>query len=211
MTAVADLRRGRWGRTGRARVPGGLAAMVLLCSGALSTGCTAGAPPPALMTLTITSGPTDTTAGATGSDTTATRVTPTGTSARGTTGSGTIAAVPPGDSAAIRHAIDAINADAGGPVSVQRAVLAHLVSPALAAALRNCPPATTTLRFEPVYAGLRPTPAWSSPHGVPAGTVYALPVLIRIYTGDRITGTDLATLHLGVRGHEASITPLCVG
>jgi len=211
MTAVADLRRGRWGRTGRARVPGGLAAMVLLCSGALSTGCTAGAPPPALMTLTITSGPTDTTAGATGSDTTATRVTPTGTSARGTTGSGTIAAVPPGDSAAIRHAIDAINADAGGPVSVQRAVLAHLISPALAAALRNCPSATTTLRFEPVYAGLRPTPAWSSPHGVPAGTVYALPVLIRIYTGDRITGTDLATLHLGVRGHEASITPLCVG
>ena len=74
-----------------------------------------------------------------------------------------------------------------------------------------CPSAPTTLRFEPVYAGLRPTPAWSSPHGVPAGTVYALPVLIRIYTGDRITGTDLATLRLGVRGHEASITPLCVG
>jgi hypothetical protein len=210
MTAAADLRRGRWGRTGRARLPGGLAAMVLLCSGALSTGCTAGAPPPALMTLTITSGPTDTTAGATGSGATATRVAPTGTTAPGTTAPDS-AGVPPGDSAAIRHAIDAINAGAGGPVSVQRSVLAHLVSPALAAALRNCPPATTTLRFEPVYAGLRPTPAWSSPHGAPAGTIYALPVLIRIYTGDRITGTDLSTLHLGVHGHRAAITPLCVG
>ena len=31
------------------------------------------------------------------------------------------------------------------------------------------------------------------------GTVYALPTLIRIYTGDRITGTDLTTLHLGVQ------------
>jgi hypothetical protein len=206
MTAAADLRRGRWGRTGRGRVPRGLAALVLLCSGAMITGCTAGAPPTALMTLTITSGPTETTARATGSGATTTRVTPTGT-----TGSGTTAAVPPGDGAAIRHAIDAINATAGGPVSDQQAVLAHLVSPALAAALRNCPSATTTLRFEPVYTGLRPTPAWSSPHGVPAGTVYALPVLIRIYTGDRITGTDLATLHLGVRGHAASITPLCVG
>ena len=46
--------------------------------------------------------------------------------------------------------------------------------------------------------GLRPAPGWTPQTGALSGTVYALPTLIRIYTGDRITGTDLTTLHLGV-------------
>ena len=115
------------------------------------------------------------------------------------------------DEQAIRSAIDAVNATAGGSVAGQQAVLATIVDPALSDAFRHCPPASTTLRFEPVYAGLRATPDWAGADGTPAGTLYALPVLIRIYTGDRITGTDLTTLHLGVHDGAASITPLCVG
>ena len=122
---------------------------------------------------------------------------------------------PPGgpqkDEQAIRSAIDTINATAGGSVAGQQAVLADIVDPALSDAFRHCSPATTTLRFEPVYTGLRATPDWTGADGTPAGTLYALPVLIRIYTGDRITGTDLTTLHVGVHDGAASITPLCVG
>ena len=115
------------------------------------------------------------------------------------------------DEQAIRSAIDAVNATAGGSVAGQQAVLATIVDPALSDAFRHCSPASTTLRFEPVYGALRATPDWAGADGTPAGTLYALPVLIRIYTGDRITGTDLTTLHLGVHDGAASITPLCVG
>ena len=62
-----------------------------------------------------------------------------------------------------------------------------------------------------MYTGLRATPDWTGVDGTPAGTLYALPTLIRIFTGDRITGTDLTTLHIGVHDGAASITPLCVG
>ena len=115
------------------------------------------------------------------------------------------------DKRAIKATIDTINATAGGSVAGQQAVLAAVVDPALSDAFRHCSPATTTLRFEPVYTGLRATPDWTAADGTPSGTLYALPVLIRTYTGDRITGTDLTTLHLGVHDGAAFITPLCVG
>ena len=115
------------------------------------------------------------------------------------------------DEQAIRSAIDAVNATAGGSVAGQQAVLAGIVDPALSDAFRHCSQATTTLRFEPVYTGLRATPDWTGADGTPSGTLYALPVLICIFTGDRITGTDLTTLHVGVHDGAASITPLCVG
>ena len=93
----------------------------------------------------------------------------------------------------------------------QQKVLAELVDPGSATVLGKCPPTTATLRFEPVYAALRGAPEWRPASGALSGTVYALPALIRIYTGDRVTGTDLTTLHLGVRDGEASLTALCVG
>ena len=79
----------------------------------------------------------------------------------------------------------------------QQAVAAPAGRAGTGSALDDCPPATTTLRFEPVYPGLRPRRAGPAAAGSLTGTVYALPTLIRIYTGDRITGTDLTTLHLG--------------
>jgi hypothetical protein len=119
--------------------------------------------------------------------------------------------IPADDETAIRAAIDRLNATATGSVADQQAALADLVDPALASTLDQCPAATTTLHFEPVYRGLRASPDWTAPSGSLVGTVYAVPSLVRIYTGDRITGTDLTTLHLGVQAGEAYLTPLCVG
>lgn len=119
--------------------------------------------------------------------------------------------VPAADEEAIRATIEEMNSAAGGGVREQQETLAALVEPALAQALDDCAPATTTLRFEPVYPGLRAAPGWTGSSGSLTGTIYALPTLIRIYTGDRITGTDLTTVHLGVQAGEAYLTPLCVG
>lgn len=135
--------------------------------------------------------------------------------ARTTPGGDTVAAgtskIPADDETAIRAAIDRLNATATGSVADQQATLAALVDPALASALDQCPAATTTLHFEPVYRELRASPDWTAQSGSLAGTVYAVPSLVRIYTGNRITGTDLTTLHLGVQAGEAYLTPLCVG
>jgi hypothetical protein len=119
--------------------------------------------------------------------------------------------VPVADAQSIRVTMQALNSSAAGGVAEQQATLATVVEPALAKALDDCAPATTTLRFEPVYRGLRPAPGWTGTSGSLTGTVYALPTLIRVFTGDRITGTDLTTLHFGVQAGEAFITPLCAG
>ena len=118
---------------------------------------------------------------------------------------------PAADEQAIRDTIDRLNAAAGGAVADQQAVLHGVVDPALRADLDRCPVPTTTVRFQPVYPGLRPEPGWTADDGPLTGTVYALPSLIRSYTGERITGTDLTTLHVGVTDGEAYLTPLCVG
>jgi hypothetical protein len=120
-------------------------------------------------------------------------------------------AVPADDEQAISRTIEKFNDAAAGPAADQQAVLTELVDPALVVDLDRCPPVTATLRFEPIYPALRPAPEWAPTSGVLGGTVYALPTLIRIYTGDRITGTDLTTLHLGVVGGEAYLTSLCLG
>lgn len=120
------------------------------------------------------------------------------------------ATIPASDEQAIRSTLDRVNAAAGGAAARQQAVLAAVVDPGSAQTLGRCPPTTSTLRFEPVFTGLRPTPDWRPEAGTLSGTVYALPVLIRTYTGDRMTGTDLTTLHLGVQGGAASLTALCV-
>jgi hypothetical protein len=130
-------------------------------------------------------------------------------------------AAPQADLEAIRSTIDAVNATAGGSVADQQAQLSAHLDPARRAELQRCPTATTTVRFEPVERGLRavpdpqPDPA-PAPAPAPDGaaTTYALPALIRIFSGDRLIGTDLTTLHLVVRAGdgagEAYLTPFCV-
>jgi hypothetical protein len=118
--------------------------------------------------------------------------------------------IPADDEQAIRTTIDRLNGAAGGTVSDQQAAFAAAVEADSAQALADCPAATTTLLFRPVYPGLRPSPGWAPQRGALSGTVYALPTLITIYTGDRVTATDLTTLHFGVAAGEAFLTPLCV-
>ena len=113
--------------------------------------------------------------------------------------------------AVVQGAITAFDATAGGPIGAQQSAIAGLLADGQQNAQRKCPAATGTIDFEPVYARLAPAPDWQSATGPLAGTIYALPTLIRIYTGDRITGTDLTDLHLAVDNGRVRLPALCVG
>lgn len=119
-------------------------------------------------------------------------------------GSGSPAyAVPAGDKELIRRAVDAVNATAGHGPAAQRAVLLQVVDPSRAGDQRGCRPASTTLHLEPAWPDLRPAP------GGGAGT-YVLPARIRVYTEDRITGTDVIALIVSVSDGRAHLPPLCI-
>jgi hypothetical protein len=93
-----------------------------------------------------------------------------------------VGAIPADDEQAIRTTIDRLNGTAGGSVAGQQAALAATVEPGSVTELDDCPAATATLRFLPVYSALRPSPDWTPDKGSLSGTIYALPTLIRIYT-----------------------------
>lgn len=131
-------------------------------------------------------------------------------SARATTSAGQTSSavssarlVPAATVTAIRAAIDAVNAAAGGTPAQQRAVLQKLVDPARAQDQRGCPTAKSTVRFDASWDDLR-----ADPNG--AAQTYVLPTLIKIYTADRITGTDVTALVISVSGRRAQLPPLCV-
>jgi len=112
------------------------------------------------------------------------------------------------DAAAVRATVDAFN-DTATPAD-QRQRLADLVEPDRRNEVERCAAASTTVRFEPVYAGLRALAGESGP----SSTTYALPTLARVYSSDRLVGTDLTTLQLVVNAAtgvtEAYLTPFCV-
>ena len=111
---------------------------------------------------------------------------------------------------AIRRAIEKFNSTAGGSVQAQQELLARMVAPGQRAGQRACPGTGNTISFEPVYASLALAPTWKPQQGTMTGTVYALPALIRIHNGDRITGTDLTDLHLTVNSGQVQFPALCV-
>jgi hypothetical protein len=110
----------------------------------------------------------------------------------------------------VEDAVGSFNASAGGPVAGQQAALDRLVSAGQRAVQDKCPVARTTISLEPVYSRFSPSPDWRPPSGTFPGVVYALPTLIRIYTGDRITGTDLTDLHVSIEVGRVSFPALCV-
>jgi hypothetical protein len=133
------------------------------------------------------------------------------------------------DVAAIRRSVGAINATAGGPVADQRAVLNRLAAPSESEQQKDCPAAQSTIRLDPVYTDLRSPPedsplgpsstAASSPIaamtsasavGPSAQQEFLLPALITVFTGNRITATDLTTLRLFVMNGTARTSHLCV-
>jgi hypothetical protein len=111
----------------------------------------------------------------------------------------------------VQRAVDSFNAGAGGPVSGQQTALAALLDSGQRSVQSACSAATTTLRFEPVYGRLAAAPGWRPGKGTLSGTVYAVPTLIRIYLGNRITGTDLTDLHVSVHAGRAWLPALCLG
>jgi hypothetical protein len=110
----------------------------------------------------------------------------------------------------VQRAFDAFNATAGGSVAAQQSEIGKLVSTGQAQVQARCPKATSTISFEPVYARLAPAPNWRPGSGTLPGRIFAIPTLIRIYTGNRITGTDLTDLHLSVDGGQISFPALCL-
>lgn len=118
-----------------------------------------------------------------------------------------ISQVPSADADAIRSTVDAVNESTSGTPADQQARMQDLVDPGRRDEVARCPAATTTVQFEPVYSGLRRI-------GSEPGA-YALPTLIRVHSGGRLTGTDLTTLQFVVRPAadgtvEAYLTPFCV-
>ena len=87
----------------------------------------------------------------------------------------------------VQQTIEQFNATAGGPTSAQQAQLAT-----------------------PVYARLAPAPGWKPTSGTLPGAVYSLPTLIRVYTGDRITSTDLTDLHVAIQDGKGWLPALCL-
>ena len=119
--------------------------------------------------------------------------------------------VPSDVQTVVHRAIDRFNATAGGPIAAQQAELAGAVAPAQRSAQLSCPAPTGTIALDPVYDRLAAAPRWKPSSGVLPGTLYALPTLIRIYTGNRLTATDLTELHLSVTAGRVEFAALCVG
>lgn len=116
---------------------------------------------------------------------------------------------PTAEQQSAQFAIDTFNAAAGGPVSAQQRALAGLLDDGQRSVQSRCAAAATTLELQPVYARLAAAPGWKPSSGTLSGTVYSLPTLVRIWTGNRITGTDLTDLHIAVADGRARLPALC--
>ncbi len=126
-----------------------------------------------------------------------------GWSAAAATARPSVDPIPAGDAELIHRTIDAINAAAGRQPAEQRSVLQQVVDPTRADEQRQCRPAVTTVRFEPAWPDLRPQPGATARR-------YVLPTRIRIFTADRIIGTDVTALIVSISDGTAHLPPLCV-
>jgi hypothetical protein len=113
-------------------------------------------------------------------------------------------------STSVEQTIAYFDATAGGSVAAQQAELHRLLSSGQTAVQDKCPAATSTISFDPVYAQLAAAPDWRPSGGTLPGEVYSLPTLIRIYSGDRVTGTDLTDLHLSLYSGRVWLPALCL-
>ena len=102
--------------------------------------------------------------------------------------------------AAARRVIDEVNTEAGASPARQRSVLERVVDPTQLANQRGCAAASTTVRL---------LPAWSDVRVATDGHLI-VPSLIRIFTGGRITGTDVAIIDVTISAGQAALPALCV-
>ena len=102
--------------------------------------------------------------------------------------------------AAARQVFDQVNAEAGGSPARQRSVLERVVDPAQEANQRGCAAAVTTVRL---------VPAWSAVRVASDGHLI-VPSLVRVFTGTRITGTDVSIIDVTITAGQAGLPALCV-
>ena len=102
--------------------------------------------------------------------------------------------------AAARAVFDEVNAEAGAAPARQRSVLERVVDPAQQTQQRGCATAVTTVRLIPAWSDVR----------VAADGHLIIPSLIRIFTGTRITGTDVAVIDVTITAGQAGLPALCV-
>lgn len=102
--------------------------------------------------------------------------------------------------AAARRVFEQVNAEAGAAPARQRSVLERVVDPAQRTNQRECAAAVTTVRL---------IPAWSQVRRAPDGHLI-VPSLVRIFTGTRITGTDVAIIDVTISAGQAGLPALCV-
>lgn len=122
---------------------------------------------------------------------------PSSTAASATSGGG---APDPAALAAARRVFDEVNAEAGASPARQRSVLQRVVDPAQQAQQRDCAAAVTTVRL---------IPAWSEVRRAADGHLI-VPSLVRIFTGTRITATDVAIIDVTISAGQAGLPALCV-
>ncbi|RIJ77854.1 hypothetical protein D1871_04925 [Nakamurella silvestris] len=181
---------------GRRRARGGLTGAALVCLAL--TGCTSGT---ALPDPTLDSSPA-----------------PISTSGSDAPGTSTAAdplalvpsAVPTADARAVLDLFDEFNTTAGGTVTDQQKALVGRMATGSAQAQRDCPPASVTVGFRPVWQELQADPEYAPPTSTATGTAYRIPALVEIYSGIRRVGTDLTMVHLQIDQGRAVTFPLCL-
>jgi hypothetical protein len=102
--------------------------------------------------------------------------------------------------AAARAVFAQVNAEAGAAPARQRTVLERVVDPAQQADQRGCAAAVTTVRLIPAWSAVR----------VAADGHLIVPSLVRVFTGTRITGTDVAIIDVTITAGQAGLPALCV-
>lgn len=102
--------------------------------------------------------------------------------------------------AAARQVFDQVNAEAGASPARQRSVLERVVDPAQEANQRGCAAAVTTVRLVPAWSAVR----------VAADGHLIVPSLVRVFTGTRITATDVAIIDVTITAGQAGLPALCV-
>ena len=102
--------------------------------------------------------------------------------------------------ASARAVFAQVNAQAGASPARQRSVLERVVDPAQHANQRGCAAAVTTVRLVPAWSAVR----------VAADGHLIIPSLVRVFTGTRITGTDVAIIDVAITAGQAGLPALCV-
>lgn len=118
--------------------------------------------------------------------------------------------IPSTDVPALVELVDSLNAAAAGTPAAQTADFLDAMDSGARAAQRDCPTATVTVEFQPVWQDVVADPEYQPEQPADPGTPYRIPAKVLIFSGGRQVGTDLALLHVRTRDGRATTFPLCL-